>query len=172
MNCYYDIIKIILFGLNLSGVSIYYCKVVEFITKSRVAHKKQLAKRPHVKHMTRSWRVMPDCQVHECFVRRDISQSNRETFCLEKSYVVLPNFLPTLYIPSLPTNCKECFSKRKHWQIHLRVRDCYTHNHIHISLWFSSTPMSSSLDLKRLLAQTLITPILSVKWDFGVIEKY
>ena len=54
MNCYYDIIKIILFGLNLSGVSIYYCKVVEFITNSQVAHKKQPAKRPHVKHMTGS----------------------------------------------------------------------------------------------------------------------
>ena len=59
-------------------------------------------------------------------------------FCFTKS-------LPTLYIPSLLTNCKECFSEKKPYKIHLRVRDCYTHNHLHISLWFSSTPTSLSL---------------------------
>ena len=59
-------------------------------------------------------------------------------FCFTKS-------LPTLYIPSLPTNCNECFLKKKHHKIYLRVRDCYTYNHLHIFLWFSSTPTSPSL---------------------------
>ena len=54
-------------------------------------------------------------------------------------------FLPTLYIPSLPTNCKECFSERKSYKIHLRVRDCHIHNYLYISLWFSSTLISPSL---------------------------
>ena len=60
-------------------------------------------------------------------------------FCFTKS-------LPTLYIPSLLTNCKECFSERKPQKTHLRVRDCYTYNHLHISLWFSSTSTSPSLN--------------------------
>ena len=60
----------------------------------------------------------------------------------------LPNSLPTLYIPSLPMNCKQCFSERKPQQIHSRVRDCYTHNHLHISLWFS---LNSYLSIFRFL---------------------
>ena len=55
--------------------------------------------------------------------------------------------LPTLYLASLPTYSKECFLERKPEKIHLRVRDCYTHNHLHIFLWFSLTPTSPSLDL-------------------------
>ena len=36
-----------------------------------------------------------------------------ETVCLEKSCVALSNSLPTLYIPLLATNYKECFSERR-----------------------------------------------------------
>ena len=50
--------------------------------------------------------------------------------------------LPILYIPSLPTYCKECFSERKPYKLPLKVRDCYTHKHLHISLWFSSITTS------------------------------
>ena len=50
---------------------------------------------------------------------------------------------PTLFIPSLPTYCKECFSKRKPYILPLRVRDCHTHHHLHNPLWFFSTPTSS-----------------------------
>ena len=40
-----------------------------FTTSSWV---KELAKRPCVKHIIGSWRVMPGCQVHECFANRAI----------------------------------------------------------------------------------------------------
>ena len=49
---------------------------------------------------------------------------------------------PPLFIPSLPTYWKECFSKRKTWKLPLRVRDFYTYNHLHNPLWFSPTPAS------------------------------
>ena len=48
----------------------------------------------------------------------------------------------TLFIPSLLTYCKECFSERKPQILPLRVRDYHTHNHPHNPLWFSSTPIS------------------------------
>ena len=66
-------------------------------------------------------------------------------FLFDKKISSLPNSLPILYIPLFPTNYKECFSERKPLQIHLRIRGCYTHNHLHISSWFFSTPTSPSL---------------------------
>ena len=112
---------------------------------SRLAREKQPAKRPCVKHMTWNWRVMLGCEVHKCFARRAILWCTRETLCLSKKLFALPNSLPTLYIPLLRTKCKVCFLERKPSQIHLRVRDCYTYNHLHIFSWFSSTPTSPSL---------------------------
>ena len=114
----------------------------------QLAREKQPTKRPCVKHMTRSWRVMLGCEFRECFTKRANPRSTHKTICMAKSYVALSNALPTLHIPSLPTNCKECFSQKKPKQIHLRVRDCYTHNHLHIFLWFSS---NSYLSISRSL---------------------
>ena len=115
---------------------------------SRLAREKQPMKRPCVEHMTRSWRVMSGCEFRECFARKANARSTRKTICLAKSYVALSNALPTLHIPLLPINCNEWFSQRKPKQIHLRVRDCYTHNHLHIFLWFSS---NSYLSISRSL---------------------
>ena len=67
--------------------------------------------RPRVKHMNRSWRVMPSCQIREYFARKAISRGTREILCLVKQKSDLPNSLLTLYIPSLPTKCKKCFQK-------------------------------------------------------------
>ena len=84
---------------------------------SRLANEKLMRRvsceRPRVKHMTRSWRVLPDCQIHEYFMRKAISRGTHKTLCLAKRKSVLPNSLPTLYIHSLPMKCKECFSERK-----------------------------------------------------------
>ena len=44
-------------------------------------------------------------------------------------------YLPTLYIPPLPTDVEECF-ERKPYPQHLRVRDCYTHISLYNPLWF------------------------------------
>ena len=60
---------------------------------------------------------MLGCQIREYFARKVISQGTRKTLCLAKRKSTLPNPLPnpllTLYIPLLPTKCKECFSERK-----------------------------------------------------------
>ena len=100
--------------------------------------------RPCVKHMIESWRVMPGCQIRKYFARKAISQASRETLCLEKRKKVLPNSLPTLYIPWLPMKYKECFLERKH-----------THNHLHIFSWFSSTPTSPSLHSWEILSPNI-----------------
>ena len=86
------------------------------------------------------------CQT-KCFAGKANSRRTHETFYLAKSFV-FPYlvFTNTIYISSLAINCKEYFSKRNPQKMHLRVRDCYTHNHLHISLQFSSTPTSPSLD--------------------------
>ena len=80
--------------------------------------------------------------------------------------------LPTLYIPPLPTDVEECF-ERKPYPQHLRVRDCYTYISLYNPLWFFlNSYISISISFKRLIAQTLTTPILSVKWGFGATGKH
>ena len=81
-------------------------------------------------------------------------------------------FLPTLYIPSLLTNCKKCFlekNPRKYtWELDIVIPTI-------IYTFPCGFPQLLSLNLyilERLLAQTLTTPILSVKWDFGAIGKH
>ena len=56
---------------------------------------------------------------------------------------------PILYIPTLPSYCEECFLERKPKQTQLRVRNCYTYNHLHNPLWFSSySYLSISISLR------------------------
>ena len=83
--------------------------------------------------------------------------------------------LSMLYIPPLPTNCKECFLVKKKkkprkytWELEIIIPTiiytfpCYFPQLLPLHLYI----------FERLLAQTLITPILSVKWYFGAIGKY
>ena len=63
-------------------------------------------------------------------------------------YSVLPNCTiwytlsaPTLYIPTLLTNDKECFWEKTLANT-LRVGNYHTHISLHICLWISSTPTS------------------------------
>ena len=80
--------------------------------------------------------------------------------------------LPTLYIPILPTYWEECFSTRKpnhnpwKWEIVIPTI-IYT---IHCG-FPQLLPLHIQI-LERLIAQTLTTPILSVKWGFGAVGKY
>ena len=57
---------------------------VQFATSSWEACEKVSHEMPCVKHMTRSWRVMPDYQIREYFARKAISQGTCETLCLTK----------------------------------------------------------------------------------------
>ena len=77
-------------------------------------------------------------------------------------------FFTHTIIPSLPMKCKECFLEIKPLQKHLKVRDCYTHNYLHI---FSRLPLHLYM-LERFLAQTLTTPNLSVESSFGTFGKH
>ena len=86
---------------------------VDFVTGSQVARKEQLAKRACVEHMTGRTRVVLGCHFCDCLARRTNSRRTYKSLCLAKSCVCFTKSVPTLYIPSLPTNYKEFFSERK-----------------------------------------------------------
>ena len=86
-------------------------------------------------------------------------------FCFTK-------FLLTLYIPSLPTYYKECFLERKPryypWELEIVILTIlYT-----ILCGLSQLLTLHIHNLERLIAQTLTTPNLSVKWGFGAARKH
>ena len=100
-----------------------------------------------------------------CEVLTKLSVWQKVKFCFTKS-------LPTLYIPLLPTNCKECFQRenpRKYtWELEIVIPTI-------IYTFPCDFPQLLPLHLyilERLLAQTLTTLILRVKWDFGAVGKY
>ena len=81
-------------------------------------------------------------------------------------------YLPTLYIPSLPTNCNECFQRENlikyTWKLEIVIPTIiYTFPYSFPQL----LPLHLYI-LERLLAQTLTTPILSAKWDFGAAGRH
>ena len=78
---------------------------------SQVAHKKQPSKRPRVKHMSGSWRVMPGSEFRECFKIRAITRSTRETICLAKSLFALPILYPHYMYPHYPWIVKSAFQR-------------------------------------------------------------
>ena len=125
-----------------------------------------------VKYMTESCRVMPSCQVCEYFVRRVIQRSTLESFYLEKIVKLLYQILyPHNKYPHYSRIIRSAF-REKTLANTLKVRDCYTHNHLYISLWFSSTSTSPSLDLWEVVSPNAYHTILSVKWDFGAARKH
>ena len=78
----------------------------------------------------------------------------------------------TLYIPPLPTYWEECFQREnpRHnpWELEIVILTIlYT-----IIYGFPQLLPLYIQILERLIAQTLTTPILSVKWGFGVTGKY
>ena len=80
--------------------------------------------------------------------------------------------LPTLYIPTLPIYVKECFQRENPsnnpWELEIVLSIIlYT---IHCG-FPQLLPLYFQI-LERLIAQTLTTPILSVKWGFGATGKH
>ena len=79
---------------------------------------------------------------------------------------------PTLYIPTLPTYWNECFQRENPshnpWELKIVILTIlYT---IHCG-FPQLLPLHIQI-LKRLIAQTLTTPILSGKWGFGAVRKH
>ena len=109
------------------------------------------------------------------FARKAISQGTRETLCLAKRKSVLPNYLPILYIPSLPMKHKECFQRenpsKNTWELEIFIPTIiYT-----FSLGFPLHLPLHLYILERFLTQTLTLPNLSVEWlesCFGAFGKH
>ena len=82
-------------------------------------------KRPYVKHMTRSWRVMPNCQIHKYFARKVISRDTCKILYLTKRKNVLPYSLPTLYIFHYPWNVRSVFQwenlNKNTWELEIVI---------------------------------------------------
>ena len=68
---------------------------------------------PRKKHMTRSWRVIPDYQFRECLASKAFLQDSRKTFCLEDFKEWLSYASPILYIPSLSKKYVKLFRGKK-----------------------------------------------------------
>ena len=145
---------------------------VEFVTSSRVSHEKQPTKRPCVKYMTRSWRVIPSCQVRECFARMAILRSTHKTLCWQKFYLLYQILYPHYIYPLYPQIIRSAFQRENHskytWELEIVIPTIiYT-----IPCGFSQLLPLHLYILERLLVQTLPILILSVKWDFGVAGKH
>ena len=91
-------------------------------------------KEPCVEHMTRRWKVMSAWRFSRVSREKGLPVKYSQNILFGKvSCFVLSSFYPHYIYPYYP---------RKYTS---SVRDCYTHNHLLISLWFSSTPTSPSL---------------------------
>ena len=80
--------------------------------------------------------------------------------------------LPILYIPTIPTYVEECFQRENPshnlWELEIVIPTIlYT-----IHCGFPQLHYLHFQILERLIAQTLTTPILSVKWGFDAAGKY
>ena len=105
-------------------------------------------------------RVRPSCEI------------SAKHFILPICHIWYTLSLTTLYIPTLPTNVEECFQRENpshnpwEWEIVIPTI-LYT---IHCG-FPQLLPLHFHI-IERLIAQTLTTPILSVKWGFGAAGKY
>ena len=122
--------------------------------------------------MIRRWRVMPRWIFRDrlagkanCEGPAKLSIWQKVVFCFTKS-------LPTLYIPYYPQIVRSSFQRENHrkytWELEIVIPTI-------IYTFPCNFPQLLPLHLyifERLLAQTLTTPILSVKWDFGTTRKH
>ena len=129
-------------------------------------------KRPCVKHMTRSWRVMTACHFASTSQEMPSCEIPVKLFVWQK-WKVLYQILYLHYIYlHYPRNCKDWFSKRKPyqniWELEIVIPIIiYT-----FSLGFSLLLPLHLYILERFLTQTLTSTILSVERSFGVFGKY
>ena len=130
--------------------------------------------------MTRMQRVMIAWSFHNCLMRKTFPRNTCETFCLAIFVMsVLPSLYPHYiylhypqYIPSLPTYCKECFH-REYPSIHTWELENIIPTIIYT--FPCDFPLLLPLHIQifeRLIAQTLTTPNLSVKWVFDTAGKH
>ena len=121
--------------------------------------------KPRVEHMTGMWRVMI-ADFCEWFAGK--AKHSILLFCHMCSAISSP----ILFIPSLPTYCKECFQRENPryfpWELEIVIPTI-------ICTILCGFPLLLPLHihiLERSIAQTRTTPNLSVKWGFDAVEKY
>ena len=100
-----------------------------------------------VKHVLSTWLEyeetwqMVTVSFHECLAGKAFLRDTRETFYFANlSYLIHQVSTHTIY--TLITHILRGVLFKKKTLASLRVRDCHTHNSLHNSLWFSSTPTS------------------------------
>ena len=124
--------------------------------------------------MTGIWRIMTDDDswFHECLVGKAFLQDTRETFYFTNLLYDTPSLYPH-YIYSLYPHIERSAFQRENlshypWEWEIVIPTIlYT-----IYCGFSQLLPLHIQILKRLIAQTLITPFLSVKWGFCATGKY
>ena len=118
------------------------------------------AKEPCVEHITGRWKVMPAWRFLRVSCEKGLPMKYSQNILFGKvSCFVLPNFYPHYIYPHYP--------RKYTWLLEIVIHTiiytfpCGFPQLLHLYLYI----------LERLITQTLTTPILSVKWEFGAIGK-
>ena len=123
--------------------------------------------------MTGMQRVMTTWSFRECLTGKAFLQNTRETFCLAiLSCFVLPSLYPHYIYSHYPHIVRSVFQrenlKKYTWKLEIVIpKIIYT--------FPCGFPLLLPLYIqifKRLIAQTLTTPNMSVKWGFGAARKH
>ena len=119
-----------------------------------------------------SWQMVTT-SFRECIVGKAFPRDTCETVCFANlSYLIHPVYTHTIYI-HITHICWGVLFQRENpsdnlWELEIVIPTIlYT---IHYG-FPQLLPLHFQI-LERLIAQTLTTPILSVKWGFGVVGKY
>ena len=95
-----------------------------------------------------------------------------KTFCFARLLFLIHTFVPTLFIPTLPTNVKECFREKTLVTNLESQRLLYPHISIHLLVDFPQLLPLHFNTIERLIVQTLTKPFQSVQLCFSAVGKH
>ena len=139
---------------------------------SQVTREKTSCEVSHVQHMTGMQRVMT-ASFYEYFAGKTFSRNTCKTFCFTiLAYLIYYVFTHTIY--TIITHIlrwvsfKEKTLDKNPWELEIVIP---TILYTILCSFPQLLPLHIQI-LERLISQTLTTPILSVKWGFGVTGKH
>ena len=131
------------------------------------------AKEPRVEHMIGRWRVMPAWRFSWVSLGKGHpAKYSRNFFFGKKLYFALPSLYPHYIYSHYPQIVRNAFQRENPriytWKLEIVIPTIfYT-----FPCGFPQLLPLNFYILERLITQTLTTPILSVKWDFGAVGKH
>ena len=122
-------------------------------------------------HITGMWRVSTGWR-QLCLSSMAFPRDTRETFCSASLYYLIHTFCTHTIYTHITHKCWEIFLRENPsqtpWELEIIIP-------IYLYTYACGFPQVLPLHfhtIERLIAQTLTTPIQSVKWDFGAAGKH